>query len=264
MHTIHPQARDVLQNNRPSGAEKFANMQPLGDSFSGGPNNPSSPQAKKKRLNPPEGQASRRSRFFCGDDAGDGVSGILAPHLPNPVSSRPTGGVGVPTEEDRATGLWSPERSASPQLPSQGIAKRLQLSQIPISHRSMPAGNPSPFHPSPSKNPDDAGTLHPEKSRPEPNEKPGLRGDNLYDVSSCILRQPQPPSRGRSGCVPLPEISPPQHGGLHQGDVFSRQFKIGGRDCESQSAGGSSGGAKGAACEDCDFKDEYASVFDFL
>jgi len=241
-------------------------MQPLGDSLSGGPNDPPSPQAKKQRLNPSEGQASRRGRFFCGVAAGDGVSGIRAQHLPNPVSSRPFGGVGVPTEEDRETGLWSPERSASPQLPSQGIAKRLQLSQIPISHRSNPTGDISTRHPSPSKYLDHAGTLPPKRSQPEPNENPSLRKDNLYDVSSCILRQPHPPSGGQTGCVPFSGIFPFQRGGLHQGDVSSQQLKTGGRGCDSgsQSAGGSSGGAKAAACEDCDFRDEYASVFDFL
>jgi hypothetical protein len=254
-----------LQENRPTKGGTLAHLQNQVDPFSEGSNDPPSPQAKKQRLNAPGGQASRRSRFFHGDAAGNGVSESLAHRLPKPVSSSPYGGVGVPvpTEEDRETGLWSPERSASPQLPSQGIAKRLQLSQIPISHRSKPAGDASPRHHSPTGEADDAGTFPSKKFQPKPIESPSLLIDNLYEANSCIPQQPLTPAGGQTCTAPLSETF---CSGPLQGAGSSQQFGAAGRICDSgsQSAGGSSGGAKDADCEDCDFKDEYASVFDFL
>jgi len=251
-------------------------MQHPEESSSKDPSDLPSPLAKKQRLAAAEDQPAQRSRFFRGEPLGaEGLASKIRdlasrgggsrfsapPPRNNPgLPQRPE--VALPTEEDLETGLWSPERAASPQLPSQGIAKRLQLSQTPVSHRSE--GSPAKDS---SLRPvqDDAGTLPLNPPQPKLPKDPSPCANSLYGMSSCAPGEPHPrmaknPHRAIGGIVG-------ERGGLHGREACSQHMEGGGRSRGSgcHSAGGSSGGAKNAAKhEECEIVDEYASVFDFL
>ena len=255
-------------------------MQPQEECFSNDTGRHHSPLSKKQRLAAPE---VRTSRFFQGGAAGGGIpcsggfaasSRVLKASGPPAHSNapkravalgptpQPTTKVGLPTEEDLETGLWSPERIASPPGPSQGIAKRLQLSRIPITHREVPAENPSP-----SVRPESA----PHAAAEHPSSTPAMDPDTyVISPNAGTSGLQQRPSVEGGGVELFPGSASPGGRGSRAAEKGDASFRMVGAaltspDPASHSSGGSSGGAKGAAqAGACSFADEYASVFDFL